>query len=339
MLVDIDVSQNLLSVPGTLAASTITLDNISPASLASSTNIATNTSSLVLWYGSTDIKSNTDLYKAQVEKLGTLIDSRLNQKNKIDLSATGDQTNTNEMDGKAAGIIVNTAGWVEDKGYQILLHTAQALRINVILVLKSEKLYSMLTSHYKKVKEEMNSSDANVTNIQMPKVIKLRESGGLCSRNPEFRNITRRDCIRRYFYGDPILSSSAKNEGHEITNQYTPNLVEVTFSDLTLYRLSGVSLSASMLPVSAKQATDPVQLTQVKIEPSLTKAVLAVCHPSAVNSHVSSGDAQDLYLSGISGFVVVEKVDMEKDILRLLSPCGGELPSKTLLVGDVAWIE
>jgi polyribonucleotide 5'-hydroxyl-kinase len=355
-LIDLDVSQNLLSVPGTVAASTITLDNISPATQASSTNIAPNTSSLVLWHGSTDIKSNADLYKAQVEKLGAAIDLRLNQKNKdVVASSAGDQsngnantsTNTNQMDGKAAGIIVNTSGWIEDKGYQILLHTIQALRINVILVLKSEKLYSMLQSHFKKVKESMNNGDvvvgggvANVAVTVVPKVIKLRESGGLCSRNVDFRSITRRDCIKRYFYGESIISKRTKpEEPAQIVSQYSPSLVELPFSDLTLFRLSGVSLSASMLPVSAKQATDAVQLTPVNIEPTLTKAVLAVCHPTAVNSYMSSGDAKDLYLSGISGFVVVDKIDLETEMLSLLSPCAGELPSKTLLVGDVAWLE
>ena len=338
-LVDLDVSQNLLSIPGTVAASTITLDNISPAAQASSTNIAPNTSSLVLWHGSTDIKSNTDLYKAQVKKLGESIDLRLNRKIAADGVAAGDQTNTNQMDGKASGIIVNTSGWIEDKGYQMLLHTVEALRINVILVLKSEKLYSMLVSNFKKVKENMNS-EGGAANFQVPKVIKLRESGGLCPRNTDFRSITRRDCIKRYFYGDSIISKSIKpEEPVQIVSQYTPGMIELPFSELTLYRLSGVSLSASMLPVSAKQATDAVQLTPVKMEPSLTKAVMAVCHPTAVNSYMSSGDARDLYLSGISGFVVVDKIDVETEILSLLSPCAGELPSKTLLVGDVAWIE
>ena len=67
--------------------------------------------------------------------------------------------------------------------------------------------------------------------------------------------------------------------------------------------------------------------------------MLAVCHPSAVEKYEESGSARDLYLSGVAGFVVVEKVDVDKGTLSLLSPCAGSLPSSHLLVGDIFWLE
>eukprot|EP00558_Chaetoceros_sp_UNC1202_P000244 CAMPEP_0197257756 /NCGR_PEP_ID=MMETSP1429-20130617/79863_1 /TAXON_ID=49237 /ORGANISM="Chaetoceros sp., Strain UNC1202" /LENGTH=164 /DNA_ID=CAMNT_0042721691 /DNA_START=32 /DNA_END=523 /DNA_ORIENTATION=+ len=164
--------------------------------------------------------------------------------------------------------------------------------------------------------------------------------------------------MKRYFYGESIRStapgksSSSTNTvvggaggdsaslspppTSSLVHQYTPTLLEVPFSDLTLYKLSSVSLSASMLPVSAKQETDPVQLTPVEIGLSLKHGILAVCHPTAAESFQNSGEARDLYLSGMAGLVAVEKVDMDREIISLLSP-GGSLPSNTLLVGDITW--
>jgi len=49
-------------------------------------------------------------------------------------------------------------------------------------------------------------------------------------------------------------------------------------------------------------------------------------------------DAEELYLRGVAGMVVVEKVDMAMGCLRVLSP-SGTLPSMTLLLGDVVWHE
>ena len=60
LLVDLDTSQNMLSTPGTISASPMTPDTISPLTNASST-IYPSTTPLVLWYGSTELPSNPDL--------------------------------------------------------------------------------------------------------------------------------------------------------------------------------------------------------------------------------------------------------------------------------------
>ena len=98
-----------------------------------------------------------------------------------------------------------------------------------------------------------------------------------------------------------------------------------------------VALSASLLPVSAKQSTEPVQLSVVEITEKLQHALLAVCHPAAVQAYEES--EQDLYEAGVAGFVAVERVLMDMDMLYLLCPCAGSLPSRILLVGDVTWME
>jgi polyribonucleotide 5'-hydroxyl-kinase len=115
------------------------------------------------------------------------------------------------------------------------------------------------------------------------------------------------------------------------------------FLNVTIYKLSSVALSASLLPVAAKQSTEPVQLNKVDIKEKLQHALLPVCHPTAVHvyhkSYHKSGMARDLYEAGVAGFVVVERVLMDTDMFHLLSPCAGSLPSHTLLVGDITWME
>ena len=49
--------------------------------------------------------------------------------------------------------------------------------------------------------------------------------------------------------------------------------------------------------------------------------------------------AHDLVTAGVAGFCAVDKVVTETDRLHLLSPCAGGLPSKTLLMGDITWME
>jgi len=322
LLVDLDVSQNMLSVPGTITASPMTPESVSVSTYANSGNtIASGTTPLVLWYGTTNVSTNPDLYKAQLDKLGKSINTRLK----------------GDVDTRSSGIIINAGSWIEDIGYKMLLHSVDTLDVNVILIMGHDRLYSMLRSHY--TKQQQNSSGLEMT---IPKIIKLPRSGGVVSRDDAFRRISRNSTIKKYFYGDCVRNANATSKtdpSQQMALQYTPTLVQIPFDEIVLYKLSSVSLEASMLPVSAKQTTDPVQLTKVEASLALKHVVLAVCHPSAVESYTLSGKASDLYLSGIAGIVSVEKVDMDKEILSILSPCAGSLPSMTLLLGDITWME
>ena len=338
LLVDVDASQNMLSVPGTLAAVSVTPDMITAECYGTSSVMGgsaggSSSMPLVMWYGSQDPSAHPDLYKAQLSRLGRAIDERL----------------SGDADANASGIIVNTSGMIEDSGYQYLLHAVDAFHIDVVLVLGHDRLYSMLGTHFKKAFE-----DGAASSRRRPKLIKLPRSGGVSERDKSFRNASRSRCIRRYFYGDPPSSPkpSSATDGSSSASapppaavprqQFSPCLIEASFADVKLHRLANVSLSASLLPISAKQSTDPIQLTTIPSSEITTKyqhAVLAVCHPGAVERYESSGVARDLYLSGIAGFVVVERVDADAGSMSLLSPCAGSLPSFHLLVGDVFWME
>ena len=103
-----------------------------------------------------------------------------------------------------------------------------------------------------------------------------------------------------------------------------------------------MALSSSLLPVAQQQSTDAIQISKVDLDTeaeTLQHALLAVCHPAAVQAWQDSGRARDLVCSGVAGFCAVERINADTDSLHLLSPCAGSLPSKTLLLGDITWME
>jgi polyribonucleotide 5'-hydroxyl-kinase len=350
LLVDIDVAQNMLSVPGTLAALAPTPELTSADGYASpmimtgpSSSSSSASSSggggggggtpqpIVLWYGTQDITSHPDLYKSQITKLGSLINTRLSY----------------DVDMNASGIIVNTSGTIEDVGYQYLLHAIDEFNINVVLVLGHDRLYSMLGTHFKNKLGTNNDNDMDMATAPVvsaappPKLIKLPRSGGVSERDSTFRRISRSSCIKRYFYGgDSTIPNS---------RLYSPCLLEIKLSDINIHQITNISLSSALLAIGAKQSTDPIQLITLSNSDITTKhqhALLGVCHPGAVEKYESGvgggrggGSARDLWLSGVAGFVVVEKVNVDAGTISLLCPCAGSLPSCHLLIGDVYWME
>lgn len=300
--------------------------------------------------------------------MGQCIEARLSNNNNANNGSTAVAGNANPqenqlMDAKSSGLIVNGCGWIEDMGYELMTHTIQALQINVVLVMGHDRLYSMLSTNYNRLKELKQKGDVSINeNTATPRVIKLPRSGGIVSRESTFRRVSRNLSMKQYFYGESIVPNSSyanaasnpsvpvpttlvRNDGLSVStsslaNQYSPSLVELSFADVTIYKMDNVSLSASMLPVSAKQSSEVVQLTPINnIGIAMKHAMLAVCHPMAVEKYEKSGEPRDLYMTGVTGFVVVEKVDVYKEIISLLSPCSGSLASSTLLAADVTWRE
>ena len=330
ILVDLDPADNCLSIAGTLAACCMDQDSLSMETYAT-TGIPMNSHSsqqqaqpLVLWHGKTELSN--DLYREQVGSLGRKIEARLEH----------------DEWARSSGIIVNTNGWIQDDGFKLLLTTVEAFKISVVLVLGHDRLYSMM-------KSAVGTNDNKNSTTSATKVIKVPRSGGVVSRANDFLLNNRSRSIRRYFYGsmvDPPQQQPQQQQQTQMRSvavhrvpQLTPFALQIRFDKLTLYKYSSLSLSASLLPVTGAQSTEPVQLERVEITEKLLHTILAVCHPQAVAAFEQSGKARDLYESGVAGFCVVERVLEGTDMIHVLSPCAGNLPSHTLLVGDITWME
>ena len=51
------------------------------------------------------------------------------------------------VDVQAAGVVVNTMGFIEGLGYELLLHSIETLEADVVLVVGNERLYNQLRNH------------------------------------------------------------------------------------------------------------------------------------------------------------------------------------------------
>eukprot|EP00536_Pseudo-nitzschia_multiseries_P010678 jgi/Psemu1/203840/e_gw1.334.59.1 len=366
LYVDLDPMDNSISVPGSLAVAPMHQSAVAVETYATTglpihgggNNGSATVHPLVVYHGSTE-KLHPDLFRGQVDSMAECIEARLRAD---DLA-------------RSSGIIVNTNGWIRDEGYDCLLHAAKALKISVLLVLGHDRLYSMLTSHYKKQQKQRDEAGAAGTEGDVaatnaaglaalppppPKLLKLPRSGGVVSRQSRFVASCRSRAVKRYFYGDLVAdptqsegagaddaaAAAASGKAYRLANQLTPFAVQVPFAEARIYRVSSMALSNSLLPVNAAhQSTDAIQLAEVDIvgDPEAAKglqhALLAVCHPSAVEAYEATGVGRDLVTAGVAGFCAVDKVVTETDQLHLLSPCAGGLPSKTLVVGDITWME
>lgn len=306
ILVDLDVGQPLCSIPGTIAAIPLDKLNLSVEEGFVSYN------PLFYFFGHTSPKDNIDHYKMLVSTLATSVYQRLEK----------------DADAKASGIVINTCGWVEDAGYDILLHCVHEFNADVVLVMGQDKLFSRLTSSL-----EAGPSKAVV--------VKLPVSGGVVARDVNTRKRLRKNKIREYFYGRPPAGAAPN------TMLYAPERREgLQLSSFTFLRVGGVQLTEGMKIIDQRSAhQESCKLVRVDPTTELVYSVVAVLHESAVNEDKDGnvtlvGDVpQHLLRSNVAGFVSIVQIAPEKDRMTILSPCPGALPSSYLLVGSVKWIE
>lgn len=278
--VDLDVGQGTITIPGCIAATPIELpfDPIEGIPLEMP---------LVYFYGHTDPGVIADLYKICVKELAQVLEKKF----------SGDN------ESRAAGMVINTMGWIEGAGYELLLHAINMFNVNVVLVLGQEKLYSMLKGVLR--------GKPNVD------VVKLQKSGGVVSRNQKLRMKDWSCKIREYFYGP--------------ASDLSPHSNTTNFSDISVYKIGGGSQAPrSALPIGAEPTADPTRLVPVNISSDLLHSVLAISFAKETNQILSSN---------VAGFICVTEVDIQRNQITYLAPCPGELPSKFLIMGNLTWLE
>ncbi|KAJ6763437.1 POLYRIBONUCLEOTIDE 5'-HYDROXYL-KINASE CLP1 [Salix purpurea] len=210
---------------------------------------------------------------------------------------------TGNAESRASGMVINTMGWIEGVGYELILHAIDTFNANVVLVLGQEKLFSML--------RDVLKSKPNVD------VLKLQKSGGVVSRSSKFRQKSRSYRIREYFYG--------------IANDLSPHSNIANFSDLFVYRIGGgPQAPKSALPIGADPVANPLRVAPVNIDRDLLHVVLAVSYAQEPDQIVSSN---------VAGFIYVTDIDLQRRKITYLSPTAGELPSKYLVMGTLTWLE
>uniref|UniRef100_A0A8D9A2D8 Polyribonucleotide 5'-hydroxyl-kinase Clp1 n=1 Tax=Cacopsylla melanoneura TaxID=428564 RepID=A0A8D9A2D8_9HEMI len=165
ILIDLDVGQGQISVPGTLGALVIER----PATIEDGFSML---APIVYNFGHLTPTANMDLYQHCVERLWKSVDERMNKDAKTN----------------ASGIIINTCGWIKGDGFKCLLACAQRLRVDNILVLDQERLYQELKRDLPKTTD----------------VVLLHKSGGVVDRTRQHRSESRDKRIKEYFYGSRL---------------------------------------------------------------------------------------------------------------------------------------
>ena len=277
LYVDLDLGQGAITVPGTIGAapieSQIDVEEGIPLEMP-----------LVYYYGDLTV-NNPDYYKNIVTRLGHMLDQR---------SKANDEA-------RAAGCVVNTMGWVDGLGLELLLHAREALNIDHVLVIGQERLFGQL-------QQKLAGTECQV--------FRLQKSGGVVERTQEYRRASRDRMFKEYFYGP--------------TGEFAPASQTAYFSSISLYRIGGGPRApSSALPIGQQPSTDPMRVAPVVPSTSLLHSVLAVSH----------GKTQgELLSSNVAGFIYITEVDMVAKKFTYLSPCPGDLPSSVLLVGNIKWL-
>jgi len=283
IVVDLDPGQNDIATPGCIGAIPVNLDHLSVEEGLS------NAEALVYYYGYASPAEAPEHYKRCVENVESMIDVRF----ALDANA------------KSSGCIINTCGWVEGEGFNILMDAIQKFKADVVLVMGQDLLLNRL----KKVLPETIN------------VIKLPVSGGASTRSREFRKKSRDRKVREYFYGTTISGVSL-----------TPSIQEVDFSEVTILRIPNKEDVADegIRPIGKSSAIDPNRARPVELNSSLLHAVLAVSHAK---------NEEEALNKNVAGFVHVQSINPEQQKITLLCPQKGTLPGAYLLMGGIKWID
>lgn len=161
------------------------------------------------------------------------------------------------------------------------------------------------------------------------------------------RNKSKKSKIREYFYGRKINQSSTSRAVIAAQSSlFSPARQDLRLSTLRLVRAGGIELSDGMkLLGETPNASENVKLTRVQVSNDLVHSILAVLHIAEEDEATSSltpessDIPQQLLSSNIAGFLWIVQMDIERDIMTVLAPCPGALPSKYLLVGSIKWVE
>ncbi|XP_020961286.1 protein CLP1 homolog [Arachis ipaensis] len=251
--VDLDIRQGSIMIPGCNAATPIEM-HIDPI------DGITLEMPLVYFFGHTTPSNNVELYKVLVKELRGMLERQFAGNTKS----------------RASGIVMNTMGWIEGVGYDLLLHATRTLKANVVLVLGQEKLYSMLIDVLK--------GEPKVD------VVKLQRSGGVLSRNVKVHQKARTFRIREYFYG--------------LLNDLSPHSNIANFSDLCVYRIGGEPQAPrSALPIGAEPVANPTRVVPVSINRDLLHMVLAVSFAKEPEEIISSNVAGFIYVTYIEEYL------------------------------------
>ncbi|KAI9208130.1 Pre-mRNA cleavage complex II protein Clp1-domain-containing protein [Polychytrium aggregatum] len=299
LFVDIDPKEGTVAVPGALSTIAIARMIDAEDDFGASPTI-TNSTPYVLYYGQTSPTEKPIWYKTLLSNLAAVV----SKKTEIDPEV------------RSSGIIIDSPSqFVESGGRDLLMHTITEFKVNVILVIGHERMYSDL-------KQEFNDNSGI-------SIIKLHKSGGVVNRDDTFRKQSQSQKISEYFYGTPKL-------------EHSPYSCSVNYADITIRQVGeGTLAPSSALPLGAQRKVAETRM--VKIDPGeiLLHSIMAVSNVPVDPDAALSVDeeSRNIAKTPLAGFVYVSEVDEVRKKLTVLAPMPGRLPKKYFVLGSLKWIE
>ncbi|KAL4951117.1 hypothetical protein BDW69DRAFT_170740 [Aspergillus filifer] len=352
IVVNLDPTEGMLSVPGTLTATAFRamLDveegwGSSPMSGPSAVPVKLP---LVYFYPMVNpLEAEGSVYRPIVSRLALSVMGRMAE----------------DEDARETGIIVDTPGILSQSragAQEMINHIVTEFSITTILVIGSERLYSLMMKNYDN--KPSSSASAAATDERIS-VVKLSKSGGCVDRDAGFMKNVRESQIRTYFFGNPVptTASSALSVSSSTTTTVTlsPHAQQLDFANIALYNYTTTSADedqgdeddydpaqlttgGSFLPgtdETENQATTesassaalgnlvPLKKVPGPAPSALANTLLAITHCPSTSSPAEIRDASTM------GFLYVADVDSERGKIRVLAPVGGRVPSRVIVWG------
>lgn len=357
LVVNLDPTEGMLSVPGTLSATAfrtmLDVENGWGSSPMSGPSPVPVKLPLVYSY---PLPSPLDgeglVYRPIVSRLALQVTERM----------------AKDEDVRKTGIIVDTPGALSSGtplSLELINHIVTEFAITNIVVLGSERLYSNMVKQYDNKPSASAAADIFDERVS---VVKLSKSGGCVDRDALFLKKTREAQIRSYFFGN-----SAQSPASAIT--LSPSTLQIDFSSLTVYNYtvisqedededdydpSNLNTGDSFLPgggvddysqpktesdraaplpgiigLSSDQNTNHTNTTSssnVPLKRVLPPAPAALENTLIAITHASTTAAlADVRDASIKGFLYVASVDADKGKIMLLSPIRGTIPAQAMI--------
>ncbi|KAJ2487766.1 Cleavage polyadenylation factor subunit clp1 [Coemansia sp. RSA 2050] len=291
LFVDLDPMDASVTVPGTLSVTpmTKTVDiETGFMGYAMSSSAGPPDTPLVWQFGHDQPADNAALFKLIVDRMAEAIKRRMDS----------------NPQAAASGLIVDTRGFTDASKCETIDHAIAALGITTLLVVGSERMYSLLSTR---------SYAKDVA------VIKMARSGGTVDRSAMYRQQYNSRTIQQYFYGTPKEPFSSFS-------------TVANFQEIRILRVGEDYIApSSTLPLGETRKLTDTSVLTVEPDESLAHSILAVTDAAM--------DSDDVAGIQALGFVNVTVVDMEKKRLILISPVPGRLPKQVLVYGNVKWME
>jgi polyribonucleotide 5'-hydroxyl-kinase len=271
MVVNLDPSEGLFTVPGSLSAAPVSdildVEEGWGHSPVSGPSVMHPKQPLVYYYGLEKPSTNMGYYKHSCSRLALGVRARIDKDAIV----------------RHSGVIVDTPGTLvekeKDANYSMVANAVAEFGVSVIVVVGHERLFADMQRKFK--------GRAGLSVVKIPK------SGGVIDKSPEYIRAQQARSIQQYFYGTR-------------RQPLAPHGVTVDFSEFTVYRVAEQQelSNTSTLPIdeqSVESASRPEDDFFVKLEPS---SILQNCVMAVLNASRDE-NVRTLVSSEVVGFVHV----------------------------------